>query len=141
MDVLLTEQPLSPDQAYEHLGAPEPEEGATVVFLGTVRADRVGEDRVVGIHYEAYTEMARHQMKAILEEARERFGVLRGWMAHRIGFVPVGEVAFVVALRASHRREAFEALAWITDEVKRRVPIWKKEILESGDTRWKEEDG
>ncbi len=137
-DVLLSSEPLCPRQALQVLGPPGDADGATVVFGGAVRADRVEGRRVVGITYEAYPEMALDTMARIAREARRRFDLHRVWIAHRTGYVAVGEFAFLVAVRARHREEAFSALGWICDAVKTRVPLWKKEHLEDGQTRWKE---
>jgi len=137
--VRITPDPLSLEQALADLGPPYPGEGATVTFSGVVRADELDGARVEGILYEAYRVMAEKEARNLAEEALVRFGLSRMWVGHRVGEVPVGETAFLVVIRASHRREAFDALVWYTDAFKRRVPIWKKERFTDGRERWKRE--
>ncbi len=97
------------------------EAGAVVLFLGTVRADA----DVAALDYEVYVPMAKKVLADLAERAKAKFGVLDLSIAHRIGRVPVGGDSVAVACAAAHRREAFEACAWVMDEVKRIVPIWK----------------
>jgi molybdopterin synthase catalytic subunit len=72
----------------------------------------------------------------ILTEARQRFGVARARCAHRVGPLAIGDLAVWVAVSAAHRGEAFDACRYIIDEVKHRVPIWKKEYYLDGDSGW-----
>lgn len=95
--------------------------GAIVLFLGTVRADA----DVAALDYEVYVPMARKVLAELAERAKAKFGVLELSVAHRIGRVPLGGDSVAVACAAAHRHEAFEACAWVMDEVKRMVPIWK----------------
>jgi molybdopterin synthase catalytic subunit len=109
--------------------------GAHVVFEGRVRNHNDG--RVVTrLEYEAYREMAQREGETILEEARKRFETLACACSHRVGTLEIGEIAIRVDVVAAHRGVAFQACEWIVDEVKRRVPIWKKEHYESGDSGW-----
>lgn len=91
---------------------------------------------VVRLEYEAYSDLAESEGTKILSEARERFGVLDCRGQHRVGLLEIGEVAVRIEVLAAHRSEAFEACAWIIEEVKRRVPIWKKEHYADGDSGW-----
>ena len=95
--------------------------GAVVLFLGTVRADA----DVAALDYEVYVSMAEKVLADVAERAKATFGILELSIVHRIGRVPVGGDSVAVACAAAHRREAFEACAWVMDEVKRIVPIWK----------------
>jgi len=98
--------------------------GAVAVFLGTVRAD----PGVRALDYEVFGPMARAKLREVADAARARFGVLAMSIVHRLGHVPLGEDAVVIACSAPHRAAAFEACAWTMDEVKRIVPIWKSEL-------------
>lgn len=98
--------------------------GAAVAFLGLARPDG-GTRR---LEFEAYEAMALVELARIEHDAREKFGLLDVLIRHRLGVVPVGEPAILVAVLARHRREAFDAAAWIMDEVKASVAIWKKEV-------------
>lgn len=112
--------------------------GAVVAFLGVVR-DCDDEGRAVdGLSYEAYHEMAVPEMRAIAAEASARFGTARVALAHRVGTLAVGEASVAVAAAAPHRGVAFGACEYVIDELKRRVPIWKKERYRDGNARWRE---
>ena len=95
--------------------------GAVVLFLGTVRADA----HVAALDYEVYVPMAEKVLAGLAERAKATFGVLDLSIVHRVGRVPLGGDSVAVACAAAPRREAFEACAWVMDEVKRLVPIWK----------------
>lgn len=97
--------------------------GAIVVFLGTVRAD----PGVAALDYEVYVPMAKKVLAELVDRARAKFGIVDMSIVHRLGRVPVGGDSVVIACAAAHRREAFAACAWVMDEVKRIVPIWKSE--------------
>ena len=119
-EVLLTKDALAAPREDVDLSA-----GAIVDFWGVVR--QLEDDRQIeGIDYEAHEEMARHQMKLIANAAKERFGLRQIWLHHRTGFVTVGERSLFLRVRAPHRAAAFEASKWIVDELKKKVPIWKK---------------
>ena len=113
---------------------PDTESGARVTFEGVVRGSFDGQ-AIQRLHYESYDLMAREQLAAIGHEAQTRFDVRAVHIWHRTGDIGVGEAALKVSVVGSHRREAFEATAWIVDEIKERVPIWKKELLLGG-ARW-----
>jgi molybdopterin synthase catalytic subunit len=111
---------------------PDVETGATVRFLGLVRGSFEGRP-VLRLRYEAYPEMAAAELRAIGREAAERFGVRGVRLLHRLGEVGVGEASLRVDVSATHRAEAFAACGWIVDQIKARVPIWKKELLADGE--------
>jgi molybdopterin synthase catalytic subunit len=106
--------------------------GALVDFWGMVRALEEGRE-ISGIEYEAHGLMADHQMRGLAEAARERFGLSKVVIRHRIGFVPAGEASIVVRVESAHRAAAFSANQWIMDELKRTVPIWKHPVFKESD--------
>ena len=102
--------------------------GAIVDFFGIVRAQE--EDQVItGIEYEANMAMAEHQLNAIAEQAATDFAVSRINIIHRIGFVKVAEPSLFLRVESGHRAAVFSASVWIIDELKRRVPIWKRPVF------------
>jgi molybdopterin synthase catalytic subunit len=115
--------------------ARRPECGAVVVFHGTTRNHHQGR-RVTVLHYEAYEPMALAALEAIERAALERHEVASCRIVHRLGEVPIAEASVVVAVAAAHRAPAFEACRWAMDELKRRVPIWKRETFEGGGEEW-----
>ena len=114
-----------------------PEVGAWIVFTGVTRKDgQFGKTKA--LYYEAYEPMAIKEMERIEREAKEKFGILFAEIHHRLGLVEVGDVSMVVIVGAAHRKEGFDAIRWMVDEVKHTVPIFKKEINEEGEF-WIEE--
>ncbi len=124
---------LNPARRARAMGSPAA--GALVVFEGRVRA-MAGRKRVARIEYEAYPALARTGFAAIERAARRRFGVLDIQCVHRIGTVPAGATAVWIGVLAHHRRAAFRACAFVMDELKRRLPVWKQEIYTDGTRRW-----
>jgi len=112
--------------------------GAVVTFLGVVRATADDGRDVTGLSYEAYPKMALPEMRAIAEEAERRFPGTRVAIAHRTGALAVGESSVAIAVAAPHRADAFDACEYAIDELKARVPIWKKEHYVAGDAVWRE---
>jgi molybdopterin synthase catalytic subunit len=107
--------------------------GALVSFEGRVRD--TNDDRVVlGLEYEAYPNLSLAEGTAIVREALE--GVFAARCVHRIGRLAIGDVAVWVGVIAGHRDEAFRACRYIIDQVKLRVPIWKKEHYQDGSSQW-----
>jgi molybdopterin synthase catalytic subunit len=109
--------------------------GGYAAFEGWVRDHNEGAS-VRRLEYEAFEALAVREGERILAEAVERFGVARVACAHRLGELAVGELAVWVGVSAPHRDEAFRACRYIIDEVKHRLPIWKKEHYLSGDSGW-----
>lgn len=108
--------------------------GATAAFVGTARntsSARPGFE-VVRLDYEAYVPMAEREMLAIAEEARAAFNVLAVIAHHRIGTLALGDAAVVVVVAAPHRAAAFDACRYVIEELKKRAPIWKKEVFNDG---------
>ena len=116
-----------------------PECGATVTLDGYVREWTRGR-RTLYLVYEAYAPMALSELRRLGREARERFEVSHVGIVHRTGRLEIGETSVVVSVSAPHRRAAFEACEWAIRELKRRVPIWKKEFYEGGEV-WVEGEG
>ena len=108
--------------------------GALATFSGTVRDHHAGRS-VRSLSYTAYEPMAEQICAQIVTEAEARFTV-RVALAHRLGDVPIGEAAVLVAVGSAHRGPAFDALRWVLDEVKSRVPIWKRECYADGSEAW-----
>jgi molybdopterin synthase catalytic subunit len=106
------------------------EMGAVVTFLGTVR-----DDGIDMLHFEAYEAVAIREMESIRDEAFEKFDIQSVDVIHRIGELPVGENILLIIVGAGHRTEAFRACEYILERIKESVPIWKKEIGDSGE-RW-----
>jgi molybdopterin synthase catalytic subunit len=113
--------------------------GAHEIFLGQVRADVIDERIVAAIEYTAYADMANEQMTAIREEAFARWPEMTCLHVHHsLGVIKAGELCFFVFASASHRQQAREAVAYVTDEVKKRLPIFGKEIFAEGGHIWKQ---
>jgi molybdopterin synthase catalytic subunit len=109
--------------------------GATVTFTGTARDHAPGRPGVHHLEYEAYEEAALARLAALADAARARWPSLgRVALLHRTGVVDLGDAAVVVAVSAPHRAEAFEAARFAIDELKRTVPIWKREAWEGGES-------
>lgn len=109
--------------------------GALVTFHGIVRNHNEGKS-VTALEYEVYEELALKEGQRILQEAVEKFAVHRVECVHRAGNLTVGESAVWVGVLSSHRAEAFDACRFVIDEVKHRLPIWKKEYYSDGDSGW-----
>lgn len=133
--VSLRADPLSLDEAWEHVNAPGC--GGQTFFVGTVRADVTEDGPVEALEYEAYAGAAEALMETIAAEASAAFGAHRIAMLHRVGRLVPGEAAVIVAAGCGHRAEAFAACRYLIDELKARVPIWKKEWTSNGG-RWVE---
>jgi len=113
----------------------DPGAGGYVAFEGWVRETNEGR-RVVRLAYEAYPMLANREGRRIIEEARQRFGLKSASCIHRTGLLEIGGLAVWVGVSAAHRGEAFAACRYIIDEVKHRVPVWKQEFYEDGDSGW-----
>jgi MoaE-MoaD fusion protein len=116
-----------------------PECGATVTLDGYAREWTKGR-RTLYLVYEAYEQMALREMKRLGRQAHEKFDIAHIGIVHRTGRLEIGETSVVIAVSAPHRRAAFEACEWAIRELKRTVPIWKKEVFEDGEV-WVEGEG
>jgi len=116
-----------------------PQCGATVTLDGYAREWTKGR-RTLHLVYEAYEPMALSEMEKLGKQAREKFEIAHIGIVHRIGRLEIGETSVVISVAAPHRRAAFEACEWAIRELKRTVPIWKKEVFEGGEV-WVEGEG
>jgi len=116
-------------------GFPSEEDGALLLFMGIVRNRNQGRE-VAGLEYEAYAEMGETVLEEIAREAQEACGSDRIMVHHRVGALEVGEVSTVIAVATPHRAEAYEASRYIIEEIKKRLPVWKKENYVEGDSEW-----
>lgn len=112
-----------------------PRAGALVTFEGHVRNHNDGR-AVVSLEYEAFEALALEEGNRILAEALQRFPVTAAACVHRVGKLAIGEIAVWIGVSAAHRSAAFSACEYIIDEVKARVPIWKKEHYADGNAEW-----
>ena len=109
--------------------------GGFASFEGWVREQHAGR-AVLRLDYQAYTELAEREGEAILDEACARFDIVDARCEHRTGTLELGEVAVWIGVVAAHRDAAFGACRYLIDEIKRRVPIWKREHYADGDSGW-----
>jgi len=109
-----------------------PAAGAVNVFLGVVRDNNLGR-KVDHLVYDAYPSMAEKVMREIAEEAKERFDLLECAVLHRTGRLQIGETSLLIAVSSGHRAASFEGGHWLVNEIKKRAPVWKKEVWEDGE--------
>ncbi len=125
----ITRRPLSLGAAARELSGPEL--GGVVLFAGRVRGERRGPGRVVALEYEVHSAPALRVLRDLDRAARQRFGVERTVLWHRVGRVPAGAISVIVGAAGGHRAPAFAAARFLIDELKRTVPIWKTERARS----------
>jgi len=123
---MITEEDFSMDELVKKLK--KPEMGAIVTFLGVVR-----DEGVRGMEIEVYDEMAAEELAKLERDALVKFEVEAVEIVHRKGSLKVGENIVVILVGAKHRKEAFMACEYLIDELKERVPIWKKELDEKSE--------
>lgn len=128
----LAEHPVALDALVARVIAPDC--GAIATFVGLVRNHHQGR-AVERLEYSAYRPMAESECAAIVAEAVERWPV-RVAVSHRVGTLLIGEVAVAVAVASAHREAAFDGCRYVIEELKRRVPIWKKEHFSDGTVDW-----
>lgn len=116
-----------------------PECGATVTLDGYAR--KFTKDKITGeirethyLVYEAYTEMALKEMQKLIDQAKQEFEISNVGIVHRTGRLEIGETSVVIAVASPHRKAAFAACEWLIRELKRTVPIWKKEVYAGGES-------
>lgn len=126
----LTRHPLDVNELLAQVQSQE--RGGTCVFLGTVRND----DGVTAIAYSAYEQMVEEEVASILSEVQQQWPEARILLRHRLGEIPAGEASIAIAAAAPHRDAAFAACRFVIEEVKKRLPIWKRELYADGTTRW-----
>ena len=112
-----------------------PADGAALLFVGVVRDENDGR-AVSRLEYSAYAPMAEREMRSIADEARARFGTGAIHVVHRVGMLEIGEASVAIAVASPHRGEAYEASRYVIEQLKRRVPVWKREGYVDGGTEW-----
>jgi len=134
----LAHEPLSLERLVAEVSSPTC--GGTCVFLGTVR-NGPAEDGVTAIEYSAYEAMVEAEFGRLLADARGRWPDARIAVRHRLGTIPAGDASIAIAAAAPHRAQAFEACRFVIEEVKRRIPVWKKELRADGSEVWVDPSG
>jgi len=114
--------------------------GATVTLDGYVRQFTKDKETLY-LEYEAYQPMALKEMEKLIAQAHEQFEISLIGIVHRLGKLEIGETSVVISVAAPHRRAAFEACEWLIKELKRTVPIWKKEVYADGEVWVEGENG
>lgn len=135
---MLSKDPISPAALLAEVQAPEL--GGTCLFLGTVR-DGPEDSGITGIEYSAYEAMAMAEVQRILGEARRKWPTARIALRHRLGLVATEEASIGIAAAAPHRDEAFAACRYVIEQVKQRLPVWKKELRADGSVLWVDPQG
>lgn len=129
----ISDRPLAPDSFLDSLGSSA--DGAVLLFLGRVREENEGR-RVVELEYEAYREMAEAELLRIAREAAAEHRVGEIAVAHRVGTLDVGEVSVAIAVAAPHRADGYAASRAVIEEIKKRLPVWKRERYADGTEAW-----
>jgi|SRR5579864_2042352 len=109
----------------------QPADGACCIFEGIVRDNSRGR-KTLFLDYEAYEPMALKEMEVLAHEGQRKFDIREAVIVHRLGRVHIGETSVLVAVASAHRSAAFEACKWLIDNLKKRVPVWKKEYFQDG---------
>lgn len=110
----------------------DPEAGAIATFVGTTRNHNEGR-KVIALDYEAYPEMAEKELARIGADAKQQWPICRMAIVHRLGPVQIGEASVIIAVSSAHRDAAFAACRFAIEEIKKTVPIWKKEVYKGGE--------
>lgn len=129
IDIQLSAEVLSIDNCYQFVL--DDASGGNCLFVGTVRNKNKGES-VTHLDFESYEPMAIKQLRIISERAIDQFGISKISIHHRTGYVGIRDIAVIIAVSSLHRDAAFQACRFAIDELKKDVPIWKKEHLEDG---------
>jgi molybdopterin synthase catalytic subunit len=112
--------------------------GAHSIFLGQVRADEKDGQRVTGIEYTAYREMADEVLHAIREDAFAQYPLTCLHIYHSLGHVAAGEISLFVFTSSKHRKAAMEACSYLVERIKKEAPVWGQEIFSDHKTQWKQ---
>ncbi len=129
----IVREPIDPAHVLTLIGADQ--DGASLLFLGVVRDHNDGRS-VGGVRYHTYEEMAAQVLSEIVDEAARSAGTDRVAAVHRIGELEVGEVSVAIAVSTPHRAQAYDASRYIIEEIKKRLPVWKKERYSDGAEEW-----
>jgi molybdopterin synthase catalytic subunit len=130
--VRIQQEDFSQDEEINALRAGSKRMGGIATFIGCARDFSEGRE-VTRISFDAYGSMALAEMSKLRDEAMEKFSLLDARIVHRTGVVGAGEQIVFIAAGAEHRAPALQACRWLIDELKQRVPIWKKEVTPEGD--------
>jgi molybdopterin synthase catalytic subunit len=132
--VRITAEPLSVDEALAFIA--DPSSGGSCIFVGTVRDADADGVAVTGLTYESWNDVAVDRLHEIAHRLRDRWPIRKVALLHRTGDLGVGDASVVVAVSSPHRAEAFEACREGIEQLKHDVPIWKKELLATGEGHW-----
>lgn len=130
---ILTEAPIRLDPLIDRVRAPD--RGGIAIFLGLVRDHHQGKG-VLGLDYSAYGPMAEAVTQEIIREVESRESRVAVAVQHRIGALTIGDTAVAVVAAAAHRGDAFDACRYVIEELKKRVPVWKREMFVGGSVEW-----
>lgn len=132
--IRIQEEDYNVDEVVSHIKADGV--GAVVTFSGSVRGTSRSGKEVVCVEWDAYEPMAKKEMESIRQDAIAQFSLRNAAIVHRCGTYKPGENLVLIAVASPHRKEAFEACAFIMDEIKKRAPLWKKEVYPDGTSSW-----
>ena len=135
---VLVQGPISPEFIANSIAkhSTKTDVGAHAIFLGQIRKDDTKDKAVAGIEYTAHNEMAENVFYEIREAAFAKYPMVCMHIYHSLGMVKTGEISLFVFVSCKHREKSFEALQYIVDEIKLKVPIWKKEQYEDLSYKW-----
>jgi molybdopterin synthase catalytic subunit len=126
----VTDRPIDLQELVDYVS--DPQAGAIATFIGTTRNNNEGR-KVIALDYDGYSEMAEKELARIGEDAKTKWPICRMAIVHRLGPVQITEASVIIAVSAGHRDAAFAACRFAIEEIKRTVPIWKKEMYEGGE--------
>jgi molybdopterin synthase catalytic subunit len=126
----VTHQPLNLQELVDYVT--DPGAGAIATFIGTTRNNNEGR-KVMALDYDSYPEMAEKELKRIGDDASKNWQICRMAIAHRVGPVQITQASVMIAVSSAHREAAFAACRFAIEEIKKTVPIWKKELYEGGE--------
>ena len=126
----VTNQPIDLSELVRYVA--DAEAGAIVPFIGTTRNNNEGR-KVLALDYDGYPEMAEKELARIGAEAKNKWPICKMAIVHRLGPVQIGEASVIIVVSSAHRDAAFAASRFAIEEIKKTVPIWKKEVFEGGE--------
>ena len=126
----VTNQPIDLSELVRYVA--DAEAGAIVPFIGTTRNNNEGR-KVIALDYDGYPEMAEKELARIGAEAKNKWSICKMAIVHRLGPVQIGEASVIIVVSSAHRDAAFAASRFAIEEIKKTVPIWKKEVFEGGE--------
>ncbi|MBI2181388.1 MAG: molybdenum cofactor biosynthesis protein MoaE [Deltaproteobacteria bacterium] len=126
----VTNDPIDLQDLLDYVG--DPAAGAIATFIGTTRNNNEGR-KVIALDYDGYPEMAEKELRRIGADAQTKWPICKMAIVHRLGPVQITEASVIIAVSAGHRDAAFAACRFAIEEIKKTVPIWKKEVYEGGE--------